>query len=414
MGGAFAVVGRGHAPQLAPAAQAQVQRGVAAEDGALVARAIEARVQHGQQGVVAPPLGTFVDAPQRRPPGAREGNALHPGQQLLVDGSVVRAQRIGRQQRLWSKGLEEGVFGLRAAFLRAVFLLGDPGPLRLVLLQRRLAFLRLQQGQPGLVRQIARGLAGAALRERLQGHRRAAIAQAPDEVGQAVVEQIVPRAQQCQQAWNLGMQQALGGAAACGVRILGQPPHQPGLLARGHQPPGAAVQAFAQGGNGAGLQGRLRQAWRHRGLSRGRAGGGRRACFSIQLRKALMGLQHIARAQALAQVGQRSLACRLQRLGQGGERAVIDLRDDAGLQLRDLQGHDMARCGGRGVAARHLQGQHPHGADAFVASLWPGQCGVSKQIHAAGIQCFSMEGVGVRRRCLAIPGRHPGSDGLAV
>ena len=117
-----------------------------------------------------------------------------------------------------------------------------------------------------------------------------------------------------------------------------------------------------------------------------------------------MGLQHIARAQALAQVGQRALACRLQRLGQGGERAVIDLRDDAGLQLRDLQGHDMARCGGRGVAARHLQGQHPHGADAFVASLWPGQCGVSKQIHAAGIQCFSMEGVGVRRRFLAVPG----------
>src|SRR5256885_9242676 len=37
------------------------------------------------------------------------------------------------------------------------------------------------------------------------------------------------------------------------------------------------------------------------------------------------------------------------------------------LQLRDLQGHDMARGGGRGVAARHLQGQHPHGADAFVA-----------------------------------------------
>ncbi|XJC75381.1 hypothetical protein ACHFCA_00800 [Delftia tsuruhatensis] len=396
--GAFAVPGRDHAPQLAPAAQAQVQGGVAAEDGTLVARAIEAGMQHGQQGVVAPPLGTLVDAPYGRPPGACERDALHPGQQLPVDGAIVRAQRIGRQQRLGREGVEHGLLRLRAVLRRGGACLLFPLcpllplypllPLIPVLLQRRMALLRREQRQPGLVRQVARGLAGAALRQRLHGHRRAAIAQAAHQIGQAVVEQVVARAQQGHQARHLRMQQALGAAAARGIRIFRQAPHQARLLACGHQPPGIAVQAPAQGRYGGGLHGRLRQLWRLRRRFLGVASQGQ-GLHAIQLGKTSLGLQHIAGRQALAQIGQCALACRLQCQRQRGQRAVIDLRDDAGLPLRDLQGHDMAR---RRVAPLRVQGHQRHGADAFIASLRAGQYGLSKQVHAAGIQCFSIWG----------------------
>ena len=238
------------------------------------------------------------------------------------------------------------------------------------------------------MRQVARGLAGAALRQRLHGHRRAAIAQAAHQIGQAVVEQVVARAQQGHQARHLRMQQALGAAAARGIRIFRQAPHQARLLACGHQPPGIAVQAPAQGRYGGGLHGRLRQLWRLRCRFLGVASQGQ-GLHAIQLGKTSLGLQHIAGRQALAQIGQCALACRLQCQRQRGQRAVIDLRDDAGLPLRDLQGHDMAR---RRVAPLRVQGHQRHGADAFIASLRAGQYGLSKQVHAAGIQCFSIWG----------------------
>ncbi|MPM44587.1 hypothetical protein SDC9_91266 [bioreactor metagenome] len=349
-----------------PAAQPHVERRLAARLKEWRLRPVKAAKQHCQRRRVMPPFGALVDALDGRPEFIRQIQPSQPIAQPFGHGIVEATQLVGLQQRL-------GICRLRCETAMAC----EKLPCRL---QRHAALLCPHKRQPCLASDIARGTAAPALRKRLHRHRRATVAQAADEIGQTVIQQVIAGLQQRYQSRHLRMQQLLRISAARGIGIFRKPPHQPPLLLGIHAPPCVAVKPGAQGRNRLGLHIRWWQRDPHRHGIAARALVWRHQL--IQLVETFLQLQKIARCQALLQISQ----CPSMRHGQRHrlrrERAFVRLHRETFLHVGDLQRHHMAR---RGIVPRPIQRHYAHGADALGWTLDSGEDGLSKKVHAANI-----------------------------
>ena len=307
-------------------------------------------MQHGQRRMVVSPFGPFVDPLDRRPPSLGQHHLSKPDLQIARHIGGVPTQLVGIQQRL---SVTRNRFALLAHKR-----------------QCHITFVCGQQGQPSLARQILRGAAASALRQRLHGNCGTAIAQAANRIGQTVIEQIVTALQQRNQARHLRIQQRLRRPAARRVHVLGQAPDQTPLLPRRQAPPAIAIELGAQRGDRLGLQRRFA---RHALDARSR---------TDLDRESALRLQHVPSEHPLLQITLRALHGQRQRDRQGRERAVIHPLRQSPLELCDLQRHHVPRGG---IVAEGIQRHHAQRADAFVGSLNSGQYGLSNEVHAAGI-----------------------------